>query len=88
MIFFIIYVISTLCLLLAFLYYKEKDEIGIVSYRVWAFLEFLSFIPILNTIMLVMLMWNSDIQEEDSMKTLEDLQELDRKLEELFNSFK
>lgn len=88
MIFFIIYVLSTLCLLLAFLYYKEKDEMGIVPYRVWVFLEFLSFIPILNTIMLIMLMWNGNIQDEDQVKALEDLQELDRKLEELFNSFK
>lgn len=61
----------------------------IIPSRVWIFLTFLCFIPILNTIMLLMVIFNHDNpQIEDPVEALKKLEELDKKLEELFNKFK
>lgn len=84
-----IYSFSVLCLISVFLSYKTKDTMGIIPPRIWMFLTFLSFIPILNTIMLLTIIFNNDNpQIEDPSEALKELEELDKKLEELFNKFK
>lgn len=89
MVLFLIYLFSVLCLVSIFLSYKAKDTMGIIPPRIWMFLAFLSFIPILNTIMLLMVIFNHDNpQIEDPVEALKTLEELDKKLEKLFNKFK
>ena len=88
MVFFIIYVFCTLCLLSVFLSYHAQDTSGIIPHRIWAFFIFLCFVPILNTIVLLVLMFNHDNpQVEDPVEALKGLEELGKKLEELFNKF-
>lgn len=89
MIFFLIYAFSALCLVLIILCCHVQDVMEIIPSRVWIFLTFLCFIPILNTIMLLMVIFNHDNpQIEDPVEALKKLEELDKKLEELFNKFK
>ena len=89
MIFFLIYAFSALCLVLIILCCHVQDVMEINPPRIWMFLTFLCFIPILNTIMLFMVMFNHDNpQIEDPAEALKELEELDKKLEELFNKFK
>ena len=88
MILFIIYIFCVICLVSTFLAYRSQDILGIIPDRVWIFLMFLCFIPILNTVMLLMIILNHDSpQVEGVVEALKGLEELDKKLEELFNKF-
>lgn len=88
MVFFIIYISCTICLLSVFLAHRAQDTLGIIPDRVWVFLMFLCFIPILNTIMLLMITFNySSPQFKNIDEALKELEELDKKLKELSDKF-
>lgn len=88
MIFFIIYIFCVICLVSIFLAYRSQDTLGIIPDRIWIFLIFLCFIPILNTVMLLMIMFNHDSpQVEDVNEALKTMEELDKKLRELSDKF-
>lgn len=88
MVFFIIYIFCVICLVSIFLVYRSQDILGIIPDRIWVFLIFLCFIPILNTVMLLMMISNHDsLQVEDVNETLKEMEELDKKLKELSDKF-
>ena len=88
MVFFLIYIFCVICLLSIIIAYRAQDFSGIISDRIWVFFAFLCFVPVLNTVMLLMVMFNYDnFQVTDIEEVLKELEELDQKLKELSDKF-
>lgn len=88
MIFFIIHITCTIILLSIILAYNAQDILKIIPDRVWLFFTFLCFVPILNIVILLTLMFNHDNPKvEDINEALKELEELDKKLKELSDKF-